>query len=233
MSLSDLLMVISTIFIAAATVVNVGVAYKMWEEMHTGGVDTHDLAAAAKAQAEAAKTIAESSKKQAENIASLLIIAGKQAQAAQDNVVAIQREMRQDQRAWISVDVSEKPGWFTVSMHNTGKTPALNTTYVAGFIAGKRGTVPKEDFTKSNSSMGWPEKKLTVTGYVIAPNASQVASDWHGKFADIYKSDAERTYIEGRITYDDVFGGHHETLFCYWYSPPSEFVICNDQNKME
>jgi hypothetical protein len=38
------------------------------------------------------------------------------------------RAMKIDERAWVSVDVGEKTGTFSVTMHNTGKTPALNVT---------------------------------------------------------------------------------------------------------
>jgi hypothetical protein len=45
---------------------------KQWQEMHSGGVDTHALADAAKAQAEAAKAQAEEAKTQVDKMAAAL-----------------------------------------------------------------------------------------------------------------------------------------------------------------
>jgi len=49
--LPNKLMVIATIVIAVATLVKVGVAWKMWREVHSGGLDTDKLAEAAVNQA--------------------------------------------------------------------------------------------------------------------------------------------------------------------------------------
>jgi hypothetical protein len=70
------------------------------------------------------------------------------------------------------------------------------------------------------------------TGYVIAPGATQIASDYQGKFTQIFRIEGDRVYVQGRVTYDDVFGHAHETIFCYWFAPPSDFVMCNDHNRM-
>jgi hypothetical protein len=50
-SLNNQLTVIATLVIALATVVNLGVAVAMWNEMRKSGTDTHDLAVAANQQA--------------------------------------------------------------------------------------------------------------------------------------------------------------------------------------
>src|SRR5260370_39838096 len=71
------------------------------------------------------------------------------------------------------------------------------------------------------------------TGYVIAPGDSQIASDYQGKFTQIFKIGGDRAYIQGKVTYDDVFGRPHETIYCFWFAPPSDFVMCNDRNKMD
>ena len=73
------------------------------------------------------------------------------------------------------------------------------------------------------------------TGYVVAPGDSQITSDYQGKFTQIFRFEdgpMTRAYIQGRVTYDDIFGAHHETTYCYWFAPPSDFVMCNDHNKM-
>jgi len=80
-------------------------------------------------------------------------------------------------------------------------------------------------------------------GFVIAPNETQIASDYQGKFLQLFRMNGERVYVQGRITYADVFGKNYQTLFCYWAelpqapivgpAPPSDFVMCNDHNKMD
>ncbi len=87
-------------------------------EIKKGGEDTH--------------TLAESAKKQAENTARQLPIAETQAKAAQDSVKAIQRQMRQDQRAWLKISFATSPLQDNApipimsELINMGKTPAKN-----------------------------------------------------------------------------------------------------------
>ena len=94
-----------------------------WYEMHSGAGDTHTLA-------ESAKATADSAKKQAEDATAQLTIAGQQATAMQDQVDAIKRQMRQDQRAWISIKFGDigwddgKPLKVQMILANPGKTPA-------------------------------------------------------------------------------------------------------------
>jgi hypothetical protein len=52
-------------------------------EMHTGSIDTHDLAVAAKAQADADKTMVDEMKKSETDTHDLAIAASKQADASQ------------------------------------------------------------------------------------------------------------------------------------------------------
>jgi hypothetical protein len=154
----------------------------------------------------------------------------------QGQLTAARQQIKVDQRAWLSVDVGEETGTFAVRMHNTGKTPALNVTYAVSISGGNLGVIPEvEDILKkANSSTGPPGtiKDHLPTGYVIAPNKSEIASNYGGKFSQAFELSAERAYIQGRITYDDVFGLKHETLFCYWYASPNAFPMCNDHNKM-
>jgi hypothetical protein len=197
--------------------------------------NTHDLAVAAATQAT--------------NTGDLALSAGKQAVAAEQSVETIQEQMRLDQRAWVSVSVGEKAGNFAVSMRNTGKTPAMNVTDVTAFSGGGRMRPPEVDLSRNSSSpipiLGNLAPDILTkmkqegfirdrppTGYVIAPGDAQISSDYQGTFAQIFKIDADRAYVQGRVTYDDVFGKSHETVFCFWYAPPSDFVMCNDHNKM-
>ena len=103
-SLSNKLTVIATLVIAIATVVNLVVARAMWVEMHNSGIDTknlaaaakdqatstHDLAVAAGKQADAAGQQAAAAKGQSDNTAKLADAASKQARAAVDLVQKLQ-----------------------------------------------------------------------------------------------------------------------------------------------
>jgi hypothetical protein len=41
-----------------------------------------------------------------------------------------------------------------------------------------------------------------------------------------------RLYIQGKFTYEDIFGKSHESRFCYWYAAQDEFPMCSDHNYM-
>lgn len=208
-----------------------------------------DSQQAVERQTQLADRAAEQAKRSADAAYEQVKVSKNQTTATERSVEAIQNQIRLDQRAWVTVDVGEKTGNFAVSMRNTGKSPALNVTYTAAFSGGKHSGPPDVDLS-SNSSSPLPlpanaprefvetlkkegfVKDHPPTGYVIAPGATQIASDYQGKFAQIFAISGDRVYIQGRVTYDDIFGKSHETIFCYWYAPPSDFVMCNDHNKM-
>ena len=192
--------------------------------------------------AKAAEKIAEAAREQ-------LRFSSDQATAAKKSVDAVQLQLRLDQRAWVTVDVSEKTGNFAVTMKNTGKSPAVNVTMVTAVAGGKRMGPPDVDLSKNSSSpialpQNAPKEFLDKlkkegyirdrppTGYVIVPGATQIESDYQAEFTQIFGVGRERPYVQGRVTYDDVFGQPHETIFCYWFSPPSDFVMCSDHNQM-
>jgi hypothetical protein len=84
-SLPNKLMVIATIVIAFATVVNLLVAWKMWREMHNSGTDTHSLAEAAAKQAADTHTLAADTH-------TLASLEKEQFQVAQRPIVALTEE---------------------------------------------------------------------------------------------------------------------------------------------
>jgi hypothetical protein len=170
------------------------------------------------------------------------------------------KAMKVDQRAWVSIYVGEKTGNFSITMNNTGKTPALKVTYTASFQGGKRGIIPDVDVSTNSSSPITPNtppevverlkregyvKDRPLTGYVIAPNSGQEASSYKVRFLQVMAMPgAERGYVQGQITYVDIFGENHKTNFCYWTElplqplppgvfPPSDFIMCKDHNAMD
>jgi len=200
-------------------------------------------------QTQVATRAADQARRSADAAFEQLKISRDQAAAAERSVNTIENQMDLDQRAWVTVDVGERTGNFSVAMKNTGRSPALNVTAVTAFSGGKPSGPPEIDLSRNSSSPiqlppnvpqeikeklreeGWI-KDHPPTGYVIAPGDTQIASDYQGKFSQIFSIHADRAYVQGRVTYDDIFGKHHETTFCYWFAPPSDFVMCNDHNNM-
>jgi hypothetical protein len=109
-----------------------------WWEMHQGGTDTHELAVAAKLQAQKAETISASMAQAVAQLTTTARATQQQVRAAQDSVKAVKRQMRQDQRPWIKVELGDPtpsgyietrteiggPFKLPVRLSNTGKTPA-------------------------------------------------------------------------------------------------------------
>lgn len=69
---TDKTVALFTLFLFLAAVIQGVIFYKQWQEMHSGGEDTHTLALAAKAQADAAKAQADEAKEQVERMAEAL-----------------------------------------------------------------------------------------------------------------------------------------------------------------
>jgi hypothetical protein len=173
-------MVIATIVIAAATVVNVSVSRAMWKEMHAGGADTHDLAQAAVKQADA---------------------------------------MELEERAWIGVTEVQTPTELhegtllnpTISLVNSGKTPAFNVVQRVGYRIVHAGNAfdPGRE-----ASLSTP-----VRQGIILPNGKRMLSvsdlgNIGRQRAIELNGGAYRLYLFGEITYDDAFHHTHRTRFC-------------------
>src|SRR5260370_20825473 len=115
---TDIAIVILTAGIVLAAVVQTVIFNKQWKEMHDSGTDTHDLAVAAKAQADAAKAQADRTKDLADRaLVQTRVIRALVDQADRANDIAL-GAMEANERAWVSVDVGEKTGNFSVTMRN-------------------------------------------------------------------------------------------------------------------
>jgi hypothetical protein len=143
------------------------------------------------------------------------------ASATKANAVLIQGGMHQQMRAYISVDVGtatyqENTLKFAASpvLANTGFTPARKVSYwISADI------LPGNTSTDFNFPVG--EAKVTDVG--MSPRQSYVVNGVVSKFypdpevAQIIKGDAERLFVWGVVTYEDVFGGRWDTRFCHSY----------------
>jgi hypothetical protein len=145
--------------------------------------------------------------------------------ATQDAVTNADKYFRSDERAWLEVDsaqliLHETPAsWtggklFGISVHlkNFGKTSARNVAVWDNTRGENNGSTTEalieDDFLKHLLPRPFPQ--------VVAPNSVPLAQMsgalqtpyWFG--GHLVLSD----YV-GRIEYDDIFGMHHWTTFCY------------------
>jgi hypothetical protein len=149
---------------------------------------------------------------------------------AERNLKATQDQLRLDQRAWIGVkrvNVSTLPApWFaTITVSNTGKTPALHMKEISVPELIPKGNNP--DFStekiksKYEGSSVAPQTKVDIIypfssskkiNISIAEEKRKMDEDF-GKFRQgdlIY-------YVHGTIFYDDVFHKHHWVTFCWYF----------------
>ena len=129
----------------------------------------------------------------------------------------IQSQNVLDERAWVGATGGTIEGIKSMPMtnfsccqvnfRNTGKSPALN---MAVFISRsyKLGEIPKTDIRPANP---------TVSG-TLFPDAIETITDQDPLDNDIVRQldMGMPFYIFGTIWYDDIFGHHHWSQFCYW-----------------
>jgi hypothetical protein len=161
-----------------------------------------------------------------------LVIAQQQAQAAQDSVGAIRKQMRQDQRAWIDVHIKgmekpieNRPVEALVSFNNTGKTPAIqfHMDVVVEIVPTERG--PKFNYSVAHRN--------SIAGYVFqntAPVDARFFVQHYGKRKEIVDdllshADYEMLMsgdsylaVYALLKYKDIFGVQHWAQICAWHS---------------
>jgi hypothetical protein len=173
-----------------------------------------------------------------------LDIAEKQARAAQDGVKAIQRQMRQDQRAWLDMQILKRPEFKVgepvqalIGVTNIGKTAAKNLRiqtvieYLpidqAPSLSFKKG-VYRYQITTGVLFPSDPPAKLPAYWYEKAPVKTKFAAAVlsEGEAGDLA---AGRTYIVmyGKAEYIDIFNVRHITRMCGWLAPARENVFVN------
>lgn len=161
-----------------------------------------------------------------------LDLAGKQVKAAQDSVNAIKQQMRQDQRAWMSVAVTGAPvpgakqGTITfkiaenrpieipLQLMDIGKTSARSVEAVFFVEVVKNGQLPRLDSPRKMAESGF-------SSGILYPNIPYESSAFRGRPIDRAEQEdliAGRAYIavHGRVDFRDVFKVRHWTKFCLW-----------------
>ena len=139
-------------------------------------------------------------------------------------------EMRQtrilDERAWVAVReivIPPQSGIFPNTIFkavfkNTGKTPAIN---VSAWMnqSSSTNSIPEKDQPMN------PTNTLVVPQFsgLLAPDSegSISVSSWLLDFdtTQAIKNDTKPYYVYCTIRYDDIFGNHHWSQFCYQIRP--------------
>lgn len=237
--------------IVILTAVIAGTSYLQWREIRASSTDTHTLAQAADAQAkkmtdvsaaadkirQAAQDMVIQDQRIADNSKKSLDASNQQSKAALDASIAASRN---DQRAWVAImDVrfdAPEVGKFlagSVTWNNSGKTFAKHVSALChfGFVPAP---IPDE---KTLVTMAGVSPAPVGSIGVLAPSA-QYKSPLKSS-VPVTETDKERistwyTYIWGEMTYDDIFGHTHSTIFCSKRQGTSdEFTQCpyhNDAN---
>jgi hypothetical protein len=174
-----------------------------------------------------------------------------QAEAAQAGVKAIQRQMRQEQRAWINLTVNlpqefkENEG-VTGSIHliNTGKTPAKNLVGQFVIEEVKNGESPifiYSGIARTIMSAGSVFPNSTLDGTVPWSHKAQGTTNVGPTIvntADIKNLTDGKVFfvIHGRIDYRDVFNAPHWVTVCGWTAAPARNYTakkCSDYNNVD
>jgi hypothetical protein len=233
-----------------------------WHEMHSGGQDTHDLAIAAKTQADKMKSMSDAADKIrqaaenmviqdqriADNAEKSLKASNKQSKAVLDANVAASRL---DQRAWVGVSGAEltqfeanKPLHLDVALLNTGKTPARKTRECTGWVLA-RGYLrepPNDVITKcekdwkASSDLPPQGKFITRAGeaQLGASPEDQGSAVYIMQSYDAIKGKVQILYVFGEYEYQDLTGQTRTTRYCLYLSDPDTKTVqfCDGFNDM-
>jgi hypothetical protein len=143
------------------------------------------------------------------------------ATATTSNAVMMREIFSKQMRAYLSVEGGN--AWRQTAtakfqgipvITNNGLTPAKNVGWkvLAGILDGSKGTPPLPEIGElivSDMSIA-PRQRFTVASPMI-----DRVSDEEAEL--IAAGDTRRVFVWGRVTYDDIFGGHWVTNFCASY----------------
>ena len=192
-----------------------------------------------------------------------LQIAQSQAVAAQQSVFAIQRQMRQDQRAWMQITMSTTYAAFgpyepiIVPLHfvNTGKTAALDVVAegVVAIVSNKE--QPKLSYkgahAHKSSGIVYRDSPFDVSAYTCDKTCSEAAlatlkeerpSNPASQLGptDYYRLISGKAYLVfyGKVEYRDIFKVKHWTHFCAPSPIPNAPAVyaskkCSDYNRAD
>lgn len=215
----------------AIVILTVGIVFlaiMQWWEMHSGGVDTHDLAVAAGKQADAARALGEQAKLQADGTRDLSVAAGKQAQQAERSSKIAERTLgilETQQRAWVALAASPalQPAGNGViwSLRNFGNSTAFHIAAKGEIIVEQSAISKAQDriCQEVGTSQIW---ELLFPGVTGRPRAA-------------FAVGTPINYVVGCIRYRDQFSVNRWTRFCYepYGRDPDTFIACFADNSTD
>lgn len=171
--------------------------------------------------------------KAAEDTASAGVISANAAKAAVDH----SRQSAQiELRAYIGLDdtklknvaAGKKPAML-LQFKNSGRTPAKKVQLWARF---KYDSVP-EQLPRGSST---PSSSSTISPEAIFSLPDEMKNALTSQDVALIKSGRAAIYIYGEVTYEDVFGHPHRTLFNLVHTkstPTSTLTVCADGNESD
>lgn len=241
--------------IVVLTVGIVLVSAMQWHKMHTGSADTHDLAVAAKAQADAArvqaentKTIAESAKSQALNTQNL-------AQSTSDEVHRLDASVREAHRLVVASEIANKNfkdadrpwigAYMSMQDFEVGKSPVLTITVANTGRRPARITLTEVRAKDYEAFPARPEYPAGASEWqsvtLVVPNQSAntvlTIATLTQQHMDLLMAGRDHYYVHANIEYLDVLTHTtHWTHVCWRYFPGlknsnSGFVNCDQYNE--
>lgn len=228
--------------------------YMQWQEMHSGGIDTRNLATAAQFQAQQMETIAQVSRAQASaaltqaNQAEIQARASLQqvgkleagvrethalAEQAQRSANIAQETLQIEERPWVGVidlSVSDdiaigKVPSAKMRIQNGGRTPAIHVEVLVRMNT-YCGEFPKRP---EYDPVGPGSKTILMPGLPQDTAESKFTAPINEAFMQQFANDSCNLYAFGRITYDDTLQNHHWRHVCtIWQKgTPRTFTICS------
>jgi len=195
-----------------------------WIEMRSSGTDTHDLAVAAKTQAE--------------NIGKQIPELQKTAKATEDAVAFARKNARLDQRPWLGISFGTQS--FNVGdevaeqfhVVDTGRTPALNVHGMAVTLFVRKGEVLNFSYDHGTKiEMGTmlpnaPQDAISVLIPSGVPKTTKITPlKWTKEMSDGLRAGDGYVVVYGMLNYTSIFGANHWIRFC----APSTTMRFNQQ----
>jgi hypothetical protein len=159
------------------------------------------------------------------------------ANAAETSVAKAETASHVDQRAWIAPSnirgqaVIGQPYTIWVDLKNTGKTPAkkFNATFMSQGIdvSDKNPDFLKALDAATDSTMFG---LLAPDGVFSAPMPVNKGAVFTQEDFDAITSRKGILLLFGKVTYEDIFGGKHWTVFCYRCFPDNSYRVYSTFN---
>ncbi|HKW65188.1 MAG TPA: hypothetical protein VJN89_21725 [Candidatus Acidoferrum sp.] len=225
--------------IVILTTVIAGTTFLQWREIRSGGQDTHDLAVAAKTQADKMKDMSDAADKIRQAAENMVVQDQRIADNAKASLQATIDISRSDGRAWLyttGYTLSKEPVEneavnVKAQVFNSGRTPAVNVTTDSATYVGI-GEPPQ---------FNWPKIKSPPSRNIISPNdiRQSIASGGirlNGPVLALYNSGTVSIYVMFRLDYQDIFGRSHWLTVCTYHShvmPVDTFNYCRTGNTVD